>query len=113
MDGNHRKSAPQHQTNLFVIPPTGLKTNSNQLATVLSSKNSILVSGFCASLAILASENLWALDALRKPIKVNFKLILNLSCGISELVERNTPNNNSKQLTSLTRILKEAWIQTV
>ena len=28
-----------------------------------TSKNSILASGFCASLAILASENLWALEA--------------------------------------------------
>jgi len=33
------------------------------------SKNSILASGFCASLAILASENLWALEALRTSIK--------------------------------------------
>ena len=34
-------------------------------------------------------------------MKVNFKLISNLLCGIGELVEHNTPNNNLRQLTSL------------
>ena len=40
-----------------------------------TSKNSILASGFCASLAILASENLWALEAQRKPFKTKFQIV--------------------------------------
>ena len=36
---------------------TGLKTNGSQLATDCS-KKSILASGFCSSVAILASKNM-------------------------------------------------------
>ena len=43
---------------------TGLETNGSQLAT----QKSILANGFCSSLAILAIENMWALEAQRKPI---------------------------------------------
>ena len=44
----------------------GLETNGSQLAQ--TSKKSIFASGFCSSLAILASENMSALEAQRKPI---------------------------------------------